>query len=140
MYSGDRIMFDRLQDDFWTEDENTTHYNKLLQHAVMPSYEPRAIASYELIVRETGAYTGKVLIIGVDDVVGTMGVINTLWADSKLMVRLGENGAETIHWQQQLNAMYVVLDRWKYVPAGFNELGCDRLYTNNEIIEGLIND
>jgi len=133
-------MFDRLNDDFWTEDENTMHYNKLLQHVVTLDYEPRVIASYELIVRETGVYTGKILLIAVDDVVGMMGVINMLWADSKLMVKLGENGIETIHWQQQLNAMYVVLDKWKYTPAGFNELGCDRLYNNNEIIKGLIND
>jgi len=137
---GINLSFDRLCDEFWTDAENTAYNNKLLQHAIMPSYDPKTIASYELIVRETGVYTGKVFILAVEDVVGTMGVINTLWMDSKLMVRLGENGLETEHWQQQLNALYTVLNKWKYVPNGFDELGYDRLFTNKGGIKGLINE
>ncbi len=132
-----RIM-ELLPDDFYSDNELAQRSIDMLKHHTGLSDSTKMIVAYELWSDVNN--TGKVLVCAAEDVIDTMGAINHAWADSKLQLKLGAIGKPPRHWQLVLNAMYTVLDKYKYVPGKFNKVGSDLLYTNNAVISGLIED
>ena len=103
---------DRLPDAFWSQEE-------LRQMAVAVlepnrySEEPRHIVLYHLY--KNGTDTGLVLITVVESVLDGQDAINMLWADVEITAVVGEYSDESTMSHVKVDAMYMVLQKYKYV-------------------------
>ena len=107
----------------------------LLTHKVGFAKDERLLCTYE-IHNESG-YTGKIVIVAVDSVIDTQDALNRQWNSQGLKVLIGTMGGPTTQWMQLLNAVYTIADKWRYQPK-FAGLCTDRVYTNNRVLEGMI--
>lgn len=130
---------DRLGDGFWNDDE-ITQFNK---EDVVPdrpkwNVEPtqRMMATYPLY--RNGKFTGKVIIVAVDDQVDGLSALTTEWVNTGLDVRLGECGEMTYGWDKKIEALQIVLERYKYVPKFTDVLACDQVYNYEQFMENLL--
>lgn len=103
---------DRLPDAFWSKDE----MHKMVVDILEPnrfSQEPAHIVLYHLY--KNGTYTGLVLITVVESVLDGQDAINILWADVGITAVVGEYSDESIMSHVKVDAIYMVLQKYKYV-------------------------
>lgn len=115
---------DRLPEAFWSE-------NELHQMAIDAlelnrySEEPTNIVLYHLY--KNGTNTGLVLLTAVKSVIDGQDAINRLWEEVGITVELGEFNEESQLNQIKVEAMHLLLQKYRYV--GKNKLpGHDKVY------------
>lgn len=130
---------DRLDNSFWTENE-ITEFNKQDITPDKPKWsaEPtqKSMATYTL--HKDGKFTGTMLILAVDSQIDTYEALNTEWADTGLVIQLGECGDPTYGWEKKIEALQIVLERYKYTPKFNDVLGCDCIYRYEQWVENLL--
>jgi len=103
---------DRLPDAFWSKDE----MHQMVVDVLEPdrfSQEPAHIVLYHLY--KNGTDTGLVLITVVESVLDGQDAINMLWADVGITAVVGEYSDESTMSHVKVDAMYMVLQKYKYV-------------------------
>jgi hypothetical protein len=103
---------DRLPDAFWSKDE----MHQMVVDVLEPNrfnQEPAHIVLYHLY--KNGADTGLVLITVVESVLDGQDAINMLWADVGITAVVGEYSDESTMSHVKVDAMYMVLQKYKYV-------------------------
>ena len=103
---------DRLPDAFWSKDEMHQMVVAILEPNRF-SQEPAHIVLYHLY--KNGTDTGLVLITVVESVLDGQDAINTLWADVGITAVVGEYSDESTMSHVKVDAMYMVLQKYKYV-------------------------
>lgn len=125
---------DRLSDDFWTEEELT---QMALDSIELDKYseEPTHIVFYHLY--KDGKKTGLVLISAVYSVIDGQNAIDKLWAEAGITAIVGEYSEESVLNQVKLEAIYLVLQKYKY--KGKNKLpGAEKVFEYQEWLGNLI--
>ena len=103
---------DRLPDAFWSKDEMHQMVVAILEPNRF-SQEPAHIVLYHLY--KNGTDTGLVLITVVESVLDGQDAINMLWADVGITAVVGEYSDESTMSHVKVDAMYMVLQKYKYV-------------------------
>lgn len=103
---------DRLPDEFWSKDEMFQMVVDILEPNRF-SQEPAHIVLYHLY--KNGTDTGLVLITVVESVLDGQDAINMLWADVGITAVVGEYSDESTMSHVKVDAMYMVLQKYKYV-------------------------
>lgn len=103
---------DRLPDEFWSKDEMHQMVVDILEPNRF-SQEPAHIVLYHLY--KNGTNTGLVLITVVESVLDGQDAINMLWADVGITAVVGEYSDESTMSHVKVDAMYMVLQKYKYV-------------------------
>ena len=125
---------DRLPDEFWSQEE----LRQIAAAVLEPnrySEEPRHIVLYHLYKR--GIDTGLVLIIAVESVLDGQDAIDRLWAEVGITAIVGEYSDESVLSQVRLDAMYMLLQKYKY-EGKLKLVGHDKVFKYQQWFPNLI--
>lgn len=130
---------DRLEDGFWTENE-ILQFNTEDVAPSKPKWnsmpQKKLIATYR--VYNNDGFTGKIVITATDSPVDTQEALQNLWADTGLTIQIGEFSEEMYGWQEKMNALQIVLDKYQYIPKFTDVPGVDRVYNYRKWMDELI--
>lgn len=119
---------DRLPDAFWTESEllsmatdvvNPNRYDK----------RPKYICWYHLYMNSE--WTGKSMLLAVEDVVNGWESVNRLLDGTGLLAQIGWYGEQSITNQAKVEMLYQALEKWSYVGQ-LEFIGNDKVFTYEE--------
>lgn len=129
---------DRLPDSMLTDSEIAEFNKDVIKPPQSWDQQPeeKMIAMFALY--KDGKFTGKMLIIPTDDQFDTMSVLQQEWINTGLTVQMGETGKMTYGWAAKMNALQIVLQRYKYTPKFTDVLGLDCLYDYEYWMENLL--
>ena len=103
---------DRLCDGFWTQEEldemavDAIELNKYTE-------EKTHVVLYHLL--KEGNRTGLVMILAVKSVIDGQEAIDRLWSSVGITAIVGEYNEESYINKQKVEALYLMLDKYKYV-------------------------
>ena len=125
---------DRLNDDFWTESELD---QMALNSIELDKYAEQKTNIVFLHLFKDSARTGLVMILAVQSVMDAQEAVDRLWAEAGITAVVGEYSEESYLNQQKVEAIYLVLHKYKYV--GKQKLpGSDNVYMYEPWMEKLI--
>lgn len=127
-------QYDRLPDAFWSQQELRQMAIDVLEPDRY-SEESRHIVLYHLY--KNGVDTGLVMILAVQSVMDAQEAVDRLWAGAGITAVVGEYSEESYLNQQKVEALYLVLHKYKY--DGKQKLpGSDNVYMYEPWMEKLI--
>ena len=125
---------DRLPDAFWSETELSQMAIAMLEPDRY-SEELRHIVLYHLY--KNGADTGLVLIAAVPSVLDGQNAIDKLWTEVGITAIVGEYSDESILNQVRVEAMYLLLQKYKY-EGKLKLIGHDKVFKYQQWFPNLI--
>ena len=115
---------DRLNDDFWTEDE----LHQMNIDVVNPSKYDRAskhMCWYHLT--KDGEYTGIAMLLAVESIVDGQTAVNAMCTEIGLSAIIGEYSEEDIFTSRKVEAAYILLEKYSY-NSQTEFIGSDKLF------------
>ena len=125
---------DRLPDWGYTEQELNTMAEDIINP---PRYctDSKCICWYHLM--KDGEWTGKSMVLAVESVVDGIDAVNRMVNQYGLSVVPGEYGKESVLNNWKIDAIHMVLDRYKYVGK-IKFAGSDKIYSYEDWMIKLI--
>lgn len=125
---------DRLNNYFWTENELNQMALKSIE---VDKYTEQKTNIVFLHLFKDLERTGLVMILAVQSVMDAQEAVDRLWAGAGITAVVGEYSEESYLNQQKVEALYLVLHKYKY--AGKQKLpGSDNVYMYEPWMEKLI--
>ena len=125
---------DNLPPEFWTENELD---QMALESIEVDKYAEQKTNIVFLHLFKDLTRTGLVMILAVQSVMDAQEAVDRLWAGTGITAVVGEYSEESYLNQQKVEALYLVLHKYKY--AGKQKLpGSDNVYKYEPWMEKLI--
>ncbi len=116
---------DNLPDSFWTENELNT-MAELVINPPRCCIKPKHICW--LHICKNDEWTGKSMVLAVESIVDGLNAVNRLLLPVQLSAQLGEYGNESVLNNWKIEAIYRVLDPYKYIGTA-KFAGSDKVFT-----------